>query len=287
MVRSRTYLPKLDSPPATILEHLIFRFPHVSESAWRSRMARGLVTTEKGEKIVEDSHYAAGLVFYAKEIPYEPAPTETEIILFQDGELLVADKPHGMPVTPAGSHVARSLLNRLQESTGIDTLVPLHRVDRDTAGIVLFGINAESRALYHALFATRSIAREYLAVARVARTPDQTHWLVENRLQPGTPWFRQEIAEGPINSITRIELVTVVDGLGLFHLRPETGKKHQLRVHMASLGFPILGDSFYSESPDSPVLQLLAYKLQFVDPLTGVERVFRSTRKLQYAVPGL
>jgi len=244
-------------------------------------MERGLVTTEKGEKIVEDSRYTPGLVFYIREVPSEPAPEETENVLFHDEELLVADKPHGMPVTPAGLHVARSLLNRLHERTGIDTLVPLHRLDRDTAGIVLFGINAESRARYHALFATGSIEREYLAVALVTRTPDQTHWLIENRLEAGTPWFRQEIAKGPINSITRIELVTVADGLGLFRLKPETGKKHQLRVHMASLGFPILGDSLYSESPHSPKLQLLAYRLQFVDPLTGVERVFTSDRQLQ------
>jgi tRNA pseudouridine32 synthase/23S rRNA pseudouridine746 synthase len=75
-------------------------------------------------------------------------------------------------------------------------------------------------------------------------------------------------------------LVTLVNGLGLFRLIPKTGKKHQLRVHMASLGFPILGDSLYSESPGLQTLQLLAYRLQFVDPLTGVERIFRSARQL-------
>jgi tRNA pseudouridine32 synthase / 23S rRNA pseudouridine746 synthase len=248
-------------------------------------MARGLVTTEDGVKIAEDSRYAAGLtVFYLREVPSEPAPLETETILFQDEELLVADKPHGMTVTPAGAHVARSLLNRLQERTGIDTLVPLHRLDRDTAGTVLFGINSESRARYHALFATGSIQREYLAVARVARIPDQKRWIIENRLGPGDPWFRREIVEGPINAVTEIEFVDAREGVGLFQLRPRTGKKHQLRVHMASAGFPILGDSLYSDTSEFLPLQLLAHRLRFVDPITGGARDFRSARQLQKAV---
>ena len=262
----------------------------MSASAWRDRAARGLVTTGDGVRIREDSPYAHGItVFYTKEIQSEPAPIEIETILFQDDEILAADKPHGMSVTPAGDHVARSMLYRLQERTGLDTLVPLHRIDRDTAGLVLFGIKSASRARYHGLFAKRAIQREYLAAARVAAVPDQKHWRVENRLGAGTPWFRRQILkEGPVNASTEIELLGVQEGLGLFRLRPLTGKKHQLRVHMASLGFPILGDALYPEmrnpEPSDPPMQLLACRLSFIDPLTGAQRQFNSQRRLQYSL---
>ena len=290
MPRSRIYLPKLESPPATIVGHLAQLFPQVSAAAWRDRAARGLVTTGDGIKIREDSPYTYGLtIFYMKEVQSEPAPLETETILFQDDEILAADKPHGMTVTPAGDHVARSMLHRLQERTGLETLVPLHRIDRDTAGLVLFGIRAASRARYHELFAKKAIQREYLAAAHVADVPDQKHWSVENRLGAGTPWFRRQILkEGPINASTEIELIEVREDIGLFRLKPATGKKHQLRVHMASIGFPILGDALYPEmrnqEPSDPPMQLLACRLTFIDPVSGIQREFNSERRLQHAL---
>ena len=290
MPRSRIYLPKLESPPTTILGHLALLFPQVSGAAWRDRAARGLVTTGDGVKIREDSPYAHGLtVFYMKEVQSEPEPLEIERILFQDDEILAADKPHGMTVTPAGDHVARSMLYRLQERTRLDSLVPLHRIDRDTAGLVLFGIKAGSRARYHELFAKKEIQREYFAVAHVADVPDQKHWRVENRLGAGTPWFRRQILnDGPINASTEIELLEARDGIGLFRLKPVTGKKHQLRVHMASIGFPILGDALYPEmrnqEPSDPPMQLLACRLTFIDPLTGIQREFKSERRLQHTL---
>jgi tRNA pseudouridine32 synthase/23S rRNA pseudouridine746 synthase len=214
----------------------------------------------------------------------EPEPREAETLLYQDSEILVADKPHGMPVTPAGDYAARSLLSRLEHRCGIETLAPLHRLDRDTAGIVLFSIKRASRARYHALFAEGAIEREYFAISRVAEVPTQTHWRVENRLGEGVPWFRRRIVEGPVNAITEIELIEVHEGLGQFRLHPQTGKKHQLRIHMASIGFPILGDALYPEMqnlPDSdPSLQLLACRLVFADPVTGIRREFSSSRQL-------
>src|SRR5678815_3424558 len=199
MVRSRVYLPKLEPQPATLLEHLALRFPQIPVSTWRDRMARGLVTTADGTILHEDSPYRHGIsVFYLKEVPSDPPPAETETILYRDDEILVADKPHGMTVTPAGSHVARSLLNRLQEQTRIDTLVPLHRLDRDTAGVIMFGIGVSTRGRYHQLFSKGNIEREYLAAAAISTPPKTTHWTVENRLTGSTPWFRREVAKsGP------------------------------------------------------------------------------------------
>jgi len=249
-------------------------------------MARGLVTTSTGEIVREDSPYSHGLtVFYVKEIPSEPPCGEVETIVYQDDEILVVDKPHGMPVTPSGNHVARALLNRLQERTGIEDLAPLHRLDRDTAGLVLFGLKPRSRGHYHQLFANGTIDREYLAVARLGDNPAERHWIVKNQLAPGKPWFRRQIIDNaPANAITTIDLIETHDGLGLFHLFPGTGKKHQLRLHMSSIGFPILGDLLYPEirrpEPSTPPLQLLAARLAFIDPLTGVQRKFESSLRL-------
>lgn len=269
------------------------RFPHIPSSVWRDRMSRGLVTTSTGQVLREDSPYSHGLtVFYMKEVPGEPACVDVETIVYQDDEILVADKPHGMPVTPAGNHVSRSLLNRLQERTGFGDLAPLHRLDRDTAGLVLFGIKPQSRGRYHELFTRGTIEREYLAIASLREAPKERHWIVKNHLASGDPWFRQRIVEGePVNAITRIDLIDIHDGLGLFRLFPETGKKHQLRVHMSSIGFPILGDLLYShirqcEPADLP-LQLLAARLAFIDPFTHAQREFRSSMRLLLPSDGL
>jgi tRNA pseudouridine32 synthase/23S rRNA pseudouridine746 synthase len=280
---SRLYLPKLESPPATILDHLIAHFPQIPAEAWRSRVARDLVTVSDGSTVREDSPYCHGLVvLYQKEVPLEPALSEEEVIVYQDEHILVVDKPHGMVVTPAGDHLERSLLVRLQRRTGLTTLAPMHRLDRDTAGILLFAIDPRARGSYHRLFAERLIQREYVAAARVIEPALQTRWRVKNRIAAGTPWFRQEIVEGPPNAITNIELVEAHDGAGLFLLQPETGRKHQLRLHMASIGFPILGDTLYRPNDHAGLpLQLLARRLEFIDPTTGAPRSFSSVRQLQ------
>lgn len=289
MPRSRIFLPKLESPPATVAEHLALLFPHISRGTWQDRMSRGLVTTNEGAIIRENSPYVHGVtVFYMKEVPSEPQPQEIETVLYQDEEILAADKPHGMNVTPSGDHVARALLNRLQERTGIDTIVPLHRLDRDTAGVILFGIKPGSRARYHELFARGAVEREYIAAAAVTNPPLRKQWVVENRMGTSVPWFRRQITPGQVNAVTEIELIETKNGAGVFQLRPRTGKKHQLRVHMASIGFPILGDPLYPEMREpqasDPPLQLLARRVAFVDPLTGTRREFTSRRELRVEV---
>jgi tRNA pseudouridine32 synthase/23S rRNA pseudouridine746 synthase len=282
---SRLYLPKLESPPATILEHLVAHFPQIPAATWQERVTRGLVTAADGQPVREDSPYRFGItVFYQKEVPCEPAAPEEEVMVYTDDHILVVDKPHGMVVTPAGDHLERSLLVRLQRRTGCTTLAPMHRLDRETAGILLFTIDPEARGPYHQLFAERRIRREYLALAHVPADPRQKRWRVENRMEAGDPWYRQRIVEGRANAVTEIELRDVEGGIGLFDLRPQTGRKHQLRVHMASIGFPMIGDALYpnirTKGGEDPPLQLLAARLTFVDPLNGVQRSFESTRKL-------
>jgi tRNA pseudouridine32 synthase/23S rRNA pseudouridine746 synthase len=283
---SRLYLPKFECPPETILRYVIARFPHISPSTWRERFARGLITVGDGTTLREDSPYCHGItVFYRKEVPSEPAPLEEELVVYQDEEILVTDKPHGMLVTPAGQDVERSLLVRLQRRTGLTSLAPMHRLDRDTAGILLFTIDPTLRRHYHRLFAKKMVEREYLAVTRLVNPPNQTQWRVENRMEPGDPWYCQRIVTGRPNTFTQVELLDCREGFGLFRLRPESGRKHQLRVHMASLGFPIVGDSLYpyvlAKQDGDPPLQLLASRLKFVDPLSGTARSFTTTRGLE------
>jgi len=249
-------------------------------------MARGLVNASNGVTVTEGSVYTHGqMICYSREVTDEPLSLEVETILYQDAEIIVVDKPHGTVVTPAGSHVKRSLLHRLKEQTGFADLAPLHRLDKDTAGLILFGIQQTSRAAYHELFAKNRVQREYLAIARLDAEPHGSRWRIENRLGPAAPWFRRGVVEGPANAITDIELLEIRNGCGLFRLRPQTGKKHQLRVHMASMGFPIVGDPLYPEvNPSSGgTLQLLAKRLSFADPITGARKDFESMRKLNHA----
>ena len=294
-MKSRLHLPKLDSPPKTILDYLIAHFPQIPADAWHERAERGLLAIDDGSPVTADSSYRYGItVFYSKEVLNEPPAVESETILYQDTNILVADKPHGMVVTPSGDHVERALLSRLRRSTGVESLTPVHRLDRDTAGVVLFALQPETRTLYHGLFSDAAVEREYLAVAHLRNLTNEERWVVKNRMEEGQPWFRQCIAEGAagdINAVTNIERLESQNDLGLFRLRPVTGKKHQLRVHMASLGFPIVGDRLYpglrEPQAGDPPLQLLAQRLSFVDPLSGEPRQFTSARKLLWPLLGM
>jgi tRNA pseudouridine32 synthase/23S rRNA pseudouridine746 synthase len=284
---SRVYLPKFESAPPTVFEYLLARFPQVGESVWRERIARGSITMGDGTPLGEHSPYRYGTtVFYRKEVASEPQVHEDPVIIYRDSNILIADKPHGIPVTPSGEHVERSMLVRLQAMTGLPDLDPMHRLDRDTAGLVLFAIEPDARRYYHMLFAEGRIDREYLAVAHVPVPLHSEHWRIENKIAQGEPWYRRQIVEGPVNAITEIRIAGLRSGFGWFNLFPRTGKKHQLRIHMVSIGCPIVGDPFYptvTEKRDGdPPLQLLARRLAFIDPLTGAARDFVSKRELLF-----
>jgi tRNA pseudouridine32 synthase/23S rRNA pseudouridine746 synthase len=288
---SRLYLPKFAGSPKTIFEYLVARFPQVNAAVWHDRVSQGLVTLSDGTTLEERSPYRHGItVFYRKEVPSEPPLLEDPVIVYRDDEIIVADKPHGMPVTPSGQHIERSLFIRLQRITHLPDLAPVHRLDLDTAGLVLCTIKTDRRAPYHRLFAERRVEREYLAIAHTDTPPERMHWRVENRIESGEPWFLQRISVGEVNAITDIECLNSKFGLGQFRLFPKTGKRHQLRLHMASIGCPIVGDSFYptirKKQDGDPPLQLLAKRLAFIDPFSGVSRSFTSARNLSLMLDG-
>jgi tRNA pseudouridine32 synthase/23S rRNA pseudouridine746 synthase len=269
-----------------LLAFLLERFPEVSEASWRERMARGEVVDKAGAPLSPDSPVRAGArVWYYREIDAEtPIPFE-EQVLFQDEHLLVVDKPHFLPTTPSGRFVRETLLVRLKKKLGLAQLTPIHRLDRETAGVVIFSQREATRGAYQSLFQKRSVEKVYEALAAPldGLAFPHTH---RSRMVDGTPFFRMQEAPGEPNSETVIELVELRAEAALYRLRPHTGRKHQLRVHMASLGAPIFNDAFYPvalpcKGDDfTRPLQLLARSIAFVDPLTGERREFSSARRL-------
>ncbi|SMR69476.1 MULTISPECIES: pseudouridine synthase [Stenotrophomonas] len=283
---------RLQLPPGnwdSLLEGLCARFPRIDRLQWESRFARGRVQDAQGRALAADMPWQVGLeIRYFREVADEPVIPFVETILHHDAHLLVADKPHFLPTAPAGAFVRETLLARLIERTGNTDLVPLHRLDRLTAGLVLFSTQPETRDAYQRLFRERRIEKTYEALAPALpdlRFPLERH----SRLQPGEPFFRMAEVPGEPNARTRIELIEAQDRVWRYRLVPESGRKHQLRVHMAALGAPILGDGFYPQLQDrpqgegEPPLQLLAQALAFDDPLTSQRRSFRSARTLSVA----
>ncbi|MDI9237679.1 pseudouridine synthase [Lysobacter sp. LF1] len=271
---------------STVLDCLCERFPAVARAQWLERMARGRVVDGAGEWVAPDTPYRVGLeVHYYREVADESLIPFDEVILHADADVLVADKPHFLPVTPAGAHVHETLLGRLIRRTGNHALAPLHRIDRETAGLVLFSTNPDSRARYQALFRERRIEKDYEAIAPAF--PGSAFPCVRtSRMVAGEPFFRTQEVEGPPNSETRIDVVARGELRWCYALTPITGRKHQLRVHMAALGAPIVNDALYpslshrAAGDYSAPLQLLAKRLSFVDPISGVRRSFSSHRQL-------
>jgi tRNA pseudouridine32 synthase/23S rRNA pseudouridine746 synthase len=259
----------------------------VARTQWLERMARGRVVDGDGQWLRPETPYRVGLeVHYYREVSDEAPIPFREVVLHEDADLLVADKPHFLPVTPAGGHVHETLLARLIRRTGNQALAPLHRIDRETAGLVLLSTNPDTRARYQALFRERRINKNYEAIAP-ALPGREFPCSRSSRIVAGEPFFRMQEIEGPANSETRIDVITRGDGNWRYALTPATGRKHQLRVHMAALGAPIANDRLYpslchrAAGDYSSPLQLLARQLSFVDPLSGVERSFSSTFLLQ------
>lgn len=287
--RGDTPSSRLQLPPGawtTVLDALCARFPAIDRATWRDRFARGRVLDATGQPLGVDAAYRVGMeIRYFREVRDEPVIPFEASVLHVDEHLVVVDKPHFLPVTPAGGFVRETVLARLVERLGNPGLVPLHRIDRGTAGLVLFSANPATRAAYQALFRERRIEKRYEALAPPLPGVTFPH-VRRSRLVRGEPFFRMAEVDGEANSESRIDVIERCGDAWRYALEPVTGRKHQLRVHMAALGAPILDDGFYpvlrEEGLDdySRPLKLLARSLRFIDPLSGRERVFESGRRL-------
>ena len=275
---------------------------------WGRRIAQGEVLDQQGQPVSAHTPCTEGAVYwYWRSLPPEPrVPFELEL-LHQCAHLVVVDKPHFLPVTPGGRHLQETALVRLKRQLGIETLVPMHRLDLETAGVLAFTVQPAARRAYHALMREHRAHKVYEAVApwRSELTlPFAAHHRLEEPADAG--FMQMQVLPGEANAHTHIELLLRLNAgdpspdapvqpapLALYRLTPLTGRKHQLRAQLNALGLPIVGDRIYprlwpapapGDAPDfSNPLQLLARELSFTDPVTGQPRRFVSRRQLALA----
>ncbi len=295
---SVVYLPPEKSKTCgTMFEFFTQEFSKINASIWQERFDQGLVVDQAGCAVSPNAAYVPKQhLFYYRHVESEPRIPFDEVILYQDEHLVVADKPHFLPVTPSGRYVQETLLVRLKNKLGLPNLSPLHRLDRDTAGLVLFGVQAKERGAYQQMFHDRQVHKTYEAIAPY-REDLALPMTYESRLEDSDIYMQMHEVGGKPNSRTQIALQSILPAnpsgvrLASYELKPVTGKRHQLRVHMNALGIPILNDGIYptltpeqlvmTEADYANPLQLLAKRLEFVDPITKTERVFESQRRLQ------
>jgi tRNA pseudouridine32 synthase / 23S rRNA pseudouridine746 synthase len=281
-------LSSLDFNPSSLLSFLERSTPNSSQLDWENRLKSGLILDQNGYPLPLDSPYIVGQrIHYWRNAGIEPRIPFDEQIIYQDEHILVADKPHFLPVTPTGGYVQETLLVRLKKRTGLADLTPMHRIDRDTAGLVMFCIRVQDRDAYAAMFRGRHLQKTYECIAPYS--PEINFPLVrKTHLATSSESFMQMMeVEGEPNSETQIELIEQVGEFARYRLHPVTGKRHQLRVHMNALGLPICGDGIYpvltpeTSQPDytSPLL-LLAQSLSFIDPITAEPRIFQTRQSL-------
>ncbi|MFJ8635425.1 RluA family pseudouridine synthase [Streptomyces sp. NPDC093568] len=272
---------------ATVRDHLVARLA-AGAGVIDGMLDAGQIVDAAGHPVPRDMAYVPGMyVWFHRDLPDEVrVPFEVDVI-YRDQHVVVADKPHFLATTPRGSHVAETALARLRKQLSLPTLGAAHRLDRLTAGVMLFIVRPEERGAYQSLFRDRRVAKEYEAVAPYDPALDLPR-TVRSRIvkEPGVMAARE--VEGEPNAVSRVELLEHQAGRARYRLVPHTGQTHQLRVHMSALGVPILGDPLYPVVTD-PVaagdfrrpLQLLARVLEFTDPITGCDHRFVSRRVLR------
>lgn len=273
---------------ATITDFLTARFPAIARQTWLERMQQGLMADEFGAAVTPARVYQGHIrIYYYRAIDAEPRIPFDEVVIYQDAHLVVADKPHFLPVTPSGHYLQETLLVRLKNRLGIDTLTPIHRIDRETTGLVLFSTQIADRNAYQGLFRQHTISKHYQAIAPW-RSDLSLPLTRKSRIVEDEPFFRQREVPGEPNSETHVDVLEVRGNTARYALSPVTGKKHQLRVHMNALGLPIVNDRMYPPVDDTPdddynlPLQLLAKSIAFTDPVTGEERRFESNFRLDF-----
>ena len=283
---SKVFLGNVNKEYKTTFEYLIEHFAHISKDEWQQRFDDHLIIDMFGQKLTVNSPFQTNThIYYYRFLAHEVHVPFQEKILFENKDLLVVDKPHFLTISPTGQYVQETLLVRLKKTTGNPDLTPIHRLDRETAGIVLFSKRPETRGLYQQMFADRQVNKTYHAIA-----PYHAHltfpYSLSLRMDKGEPFYTMQVVEGQVNSHTDIEILEHNALWAKYLLKPSTGKQHQLRVHLSWLNIPIKNDPFYpqvihkKEDDFANPLQLLAKEIRFKDPVIGEDFHFCSEFEL-------
>ncbi|MEV4316112.1 RluA family pseudouridine synthase [Actinocrispum sp. NPDC049592] len=282
---ARLKLP-IEGPWQTLLEHLVERLPRVAPDRIEQMLREERIFGEHGPLHVDTRYEPGSYIWFHRDLPDEvPVPFEVSVV-YQDEHLVVVDKPHFLAAIPRGKHIRETALVRLRHSLNLPQLSPAHRLDRVTAGLMMFVSTPPARGAYQTLFRDRKVHKEYEAIAPYSADLSLPRTVRSRIVKERGVIVAQEVPGEP-NARTYVELVEHRDGLGRYRLVPATGRTHQLRVHMSGLGIPILGDDFYPVLHEKPLddftnpLQLLAKVLDFDDPLTGEHRRFTSGLRLE------
>ncbi|HEY4020850.1 MAG TPA: pseudouridine synthase [Pseudonocardiaceae bacterium] len=282
---ARLRLP-LDGDWATIRDHLVDRLPRVAPERIDLMLREERIVDLHGPIAPDAPFVPGGAIWFHRDLPEEVEVPFDIPVVHRDEGILVVDKPHFLATIPRGQHITQTALVRLRQELDLPDLVPAHRLDRATAGLLLFVINPRLRGAYQTLFMRRRVHKEYEAIARHDPALDLPT-VVRSRIVKERGVITAQEVPGPVNAETRVELLEHRAGLGRYRLLPLTGRTHQLRLHLSGLGIPIIGDDFYPVLTEKPLddftnpLRLLASTMEFTDPVSGQQRVFRSTRTLE------
>ncbi|MFD6397950.1 RluA family pseudouridine synthase [Nocardia sp. NPDC060249] len=282
---ARLRLPE-DGRWTTVRDHLVERLPRVDPARIDAMLMAGEIVDLEGPLTPDAPFVPGGAVWFHRDLPVETeVPFEIGIV-HRDDDILVIDKPHFLATIPRGQHILQTALVRLRNELELPDLIPAHRLDRVTAGLLLFVVNPARRGAYQTMFHRKTVRKEYEAIAPYDPALELPRTVRSRIMKDKQVLAAYEVAGEP-NAETEVELAEHRDGLGRYRLRPHTGRTHQLRLHMNGLGVPILGDDFYPVITDKSVddytrpLQLLAASLEFTDPISGVPRRFETRRELQ------
>ena len=279
---SKLFLPALQPAPQRLYDYLCQQFSHISAQEWQQRFQDQLIYAADGTILSLDSAYLANQhIYYYRFLAHEIHVPFQHHILYETDDLYIVDKPHFLTMSPTGQYVQETLLVRLKNQTGNADLTPIHRLDRETAGLVLFSKRPETRGIYQQMFAHREVKKTYHAIAAYHSSLEFPR-TVCLRMDKGQPFYTMKIVEGEPNSETQIDILEHNSQWAKYQLKPETGKQHQLRVHLNHLGITIKNDPLYpivqhkSDDDFSNPLQLLAKRIQFIDPVTNKPMDFSS-----------
>ncbi len=233
-------------------DHLVERLPRLPAERIDAMLAEQRFVGSDGPIAPDAAYRPATYVWFHRDLPVEaPVPFPIEVV-HRDEELVVVDKPHFMATIPRGQHILETALVRLRREHDLPELSPAHRLDRMTAGLLMFVVRREHRGAYQTLFRDRLVRKTYEAIARHDPGLDLPR-TVRSRIVKERGVIRAQEVEGPVNAETLVELVEQRAGVGRYRLTPATGRTHQLRLHMSSLGVPIIGDDFYPELVERPL----------------------------------